>query len=76
MAIIDNGANKFRQSICECIERGISYVKADYEDADSGHRILPLVDGFGLRPHRPRTVQNLNTDREEHATLREEAEMR
>ena len=40
VAIIDNGADKFRQCIRDCIERGISYVSAD-SDADSGHRILP-----------------------------------
>ncbi|KAK3306078.1 peptidase S8/S53 domain-containing protein [Chaetomium strumarium] len=37
VAIIDNGA-KFRQRIRDCIERGISYVKADTGSAD---RILP-----------------------------------
>jgi hypothetical protein len=29
VAIIDNGADKFRQRIRDCIERGVSYVKAD-----------------------------------------------
>ncbi|RYP07033.1 hypothetical protein DL764_002792 [Monosporascus ibericus] len=38
VAIIDNGADKFRQRIRECIERGVSYVKAD---TDSTDRILP-----------------------------------
>lgn len=38
VAIIDNGADKFRQKIREVIEKGVSYVKADSESA---HRILP-----------------------------------
>ncbi|OAL20469.1 hypothetical protein AYO20_11489 [Fonsecaea nubica] len=38
VAIIDNGADKFRKKIRDVIEKGVSYVKADYESAD---RILP-----------------------------------
>ncbi|KAK0721138.1 hypothetical protein B0H67DRAFT_578208 [Lasiosphaeris hirsuta] len=38
VAIIDNGADKFRPRIRDCIERGVSYVKADTGSAD---RILP-----------------------------------
>lgn len=38
VAIIDNGADKFRLRIRDLIERGVSYVKADTDSAD---RILP-----------------------------------
>lgn len=38
VAIIDNGADKFRQKIRDVIEKGVSYVRADTESA---HRILP-----------------------------------
>lgn len=49
MAIIDNGADKFRHRIRDCIERGVSYAKADKRSADS---ILPwwiVSDPHGMQ---------------------------